>query len=190
MAGDGAACPERVPDRVRHPPRSPAIIMPAGAARACGARSGAPRAARASHRRRRRLGAGDSLSRIMGQLGAPRSPVPLAVLLVIGLECARHASIVAASERGHIGDTCRDPSVLARGCGGAAESESVASPTLRAEAGWAYFGRGAGSCGAWLACPGILSRMPVALSWEWPPGWLAANSCKSAWVRWPSGVAK
>jgi len=30
----------------------------------------------------------------MGQLGAPRSPVPLAVLLVIGLECARHASIV------------------------------------------------------------------------------------------------
>src|SRR5437870_11930635 len=53
-----------------------------------------------------------------------------------------------------------------------------------------YFGRGAGSCGAWLACPGILSRMPVALSWEWPPGWLAANSCKSAWVRWPSGVAK
>jgi len=57
-------------------------------------RSGAPRAARASHRRRRRLGAGDSLSRIMGQLGAPRSPVPLAVLLVIGLECARHASIV------------------------------------------------------------------------------------------------
>ena len=71
----------------------------------------------------------------MGQLGAPRSPVPLAVLLVIGLECARHVSIVAASERGHIGDTCRDPSVLARGCGRAAESESVASPTLRAEAG-------------------------------------------------------
>src|SRR5207253_8047197 len=28
-------------------------------------------------------------------------------------------------------------SVLARGCGRAAESESVASPTLRAEAGWA-----------------------------------------------------